>query len=73
MKMLLDATCSQAIVRHYPPSIHAWLQVHKDALDSTVANVEATGLQSGDMLPRSGERVSLTVRRVPRVLAALRL
>jgi hypothetical protein len=50
-----------------------WLQVEEDVLDSTVENVEATGLQPGDMLPRSGERVSLTVRRVTRVLAAVRL
>lgn len=47
-------------------------QVEEEVLDASVANLaqysSTLGLQEGDKLPRGGERVSLTVRRVGRVL-----
>ena len=51
-------------------------QVEEEVLDVTVANLAAAGLQQGHAhhaLPRRRERVSLTVRRVERVIKALRL
>lgn len=35
-------------------------------IDSSVVNTEVAGLQQGQQLPRGGERISLTVRRVLR-------
>lgn len=57
----------------YTDCLHGIDAVQEDVLDDTVVNPEATGLQAGAGLPRSGERVSLTVRRVTRVMKALRL
>lgn len=67
-------TCGRCRLQGLLVPFSSWLrQVREDVIDRLVANPEAAGLQPGDVLPRSGERVSLTFRRVPRVLAALRL
>ncbi len=50
-----------------------YAQAEEDVLDDKVANLAASGLQPGCSLPRSCGRVSLTIRRVERVMKALRL
>jgi alkylated DNA repair protein alkB homolog 6 len=44
-----------------------------ETIDSSVLNADACGLTVGSRLPRGGARLSLTVRRVPRVLRSLAL
>ena len=40
------------------------LQAKEDLLGGDIVNLEATGMQQGDIVERQGDRVSLTVRRV---------
>ncbi len=47
------------------------VQVPLDIIDDTVCNAHACSLRHGDKLMREGERVSLTVRRVERVMPRL--
>lgn len=49
-------------------------QVEAEKLDASVANLHChpeLGLTHGSVLPRGGERVSLTVRRVARVMPSI--
>ncbi len=46
-------------------------QVSTDVIDDTVCNAHACGMRRGAELVRPGERVSLTVRRVERVMPRL--
>ena len=46
-------------------------QADAEVLDATVCNLEACGLQQGHVVSRDAERVSLTVRRVERVMPNL--
>lgn len=47
------------------------LQAESEVLDATVCNLNVCGLQQGHVLSRDAERVSLTVRRVERVMQNL--
>ena len=60
-------------VVHCLPGAHQLVcsQASIDIVDDTVCNANTFGLQHGDELLRQGERVSLTVRRVERVMPRL--
>jgi alkylated DNA repair protein alkB family protein 6 len=51
----------------YTGCLHGIEAVETEAIDGSVANAQQCGLVPGDALPRGGERVSLTVRRVLKV------
>lgn len=55
----------------YTDCLHGVLDAEVEDIDATVANVEAAGLQPGQRLPRGGERISLTCRRVLRTYSGL--
>ena len=46
--------------------MHGILEAAVESIDSSVVNVAQAGLEAGQQLPRGGERISLTVRRVLR-------
>ena len=50
----------------YTSCLHGILEAAVESIDGSVVNAEAAGLQIGQQLPRGGERISLTVRRVRR-------
>lgn len=50
---------------------HAVLQMHEEHVDASVLNRTALGLAEGARVPRTAARVSLTVRRVGRVIKGL--
>lgn len=50
----------------YTDYLHGIDATAVEAVDASVANAARCGLQIGSTLPRTGERVSLTVRRVLR-------
>ncbi|PNH04054.1 putative alpha-ketoglutarate-dependent dioxygenase ABH6 [Tetrabaena socialis] len=51
--------------------LHSIDEVQEEVLDGSVANLALCGAEEGAVLPRGGERISLTVRRVARVLPSL--
>ncbi|KAG2483009.1 hypothetical protein HYH03_018089 [Edaphochlamys debaryana] len=52
--------------------LHGIDEVHDEVLDDSVANLAACGIdQPGGTLPRGSERISLTVRRVARVMPSI--
>ncbi|KXZ45946.1 hypothetical protein GPECTOR_49g530 [Gonium pectorale] len=51
--------------------LHSIDEVYEERLDESVANLHMYGMEPGGLLPRGGERISLTVRRVARVLPSL--
>ena len=48
----------------YTDCLHGILEAEVESIDGSVANTQQAGLQAGQALPRGGERVSLTIRRV---------
>lgn len=46
-------------------------QASTEVIDDTVCNAHVCGLETGDVLAREGERISLTVRRVQCVMPRL--
>ena len=48
----------------YTDCLHGILEAGVEDIDASVVNAQQAGLQVGQQLPRGGERVSLTVRRV---------
>lgn len=48
----------------YTGCLHGILEAEVESVDDSVVNAAAAGLAPGAALPRGGERVSLTVRRV---------
>ncbi len=48
----------------YTQCLHGIDAVEAESIDGSVANAEQFGLQIGDTLPRTGPRISLTIRRV---------
>ena len=57
----------------YTGCLHGILEAAVEDIDGSVVNAAAAGLQPGQRLPRGGERVSLTVRRVLKTYAGLGL
>ena len=53
------------------PQLSWRAQVCTDIIDDTVCNADMCGVRHGERLERHGERVSLTVRRVERVMPRL--
>ncbi|GLC61181.1 hypothetical protein PLESTB_001728400 [Pleodorina starrii] len=51
--------------------LHCIEEVSEELLDESVANLDMYGLSPGTTLPRGGERISLTVRRVARVMPSI--
>eukprot|EP00803_Ostreobium_quekettii_P000807 evm.model.scf_1767.1 EVM.evm.TU.scf_1767.1 scf_1767:4100-6108(+) len=51
----------------YADCLHGIDEVVEDRLDPSICNLAVCGMETGMRLPRVGERVSLTVRRVKRV------
>lgn len=51
----------------YTDFLHGIWEVDEEAIDEFVVNSTATGLKCGSNLPRGGERISITVRRVLKV------
>lgn len=51
----------------YTDCLHGIDAAEVEQLDDTLMNTQATGLKPGDALPRAGERISLTARRVLKV------
>jgi hypothetical protein len=76
-------TLTHGTLMHFLSPSHAFpvpgrSQVHEERLDSSVCNIqhcppELAQLQPDGTLPRGGIRISLTVRRVPRVIKGLQL
>ena len=50
----------------YTSCLHGILEAAAETIDCSVVNADAAGLQIGQQLPRGGERISLTIRRVLR-------
>lgn len=48
----------------YSGCLHGILEAAVEDIDASVVNAQQAGLQIGQSLPRGGERISLTVRRV---------
>lgn len=48
----------------YSGCLHGILEAAVEDIDASVVNTQQAGLQIGQALPRGGERISLTVRRV---------
>ncbi|PRW33548.1 alpha-ketoglutarate-dependent dioxygenase alkB-like protein 6 [Chlorella sorokiniana] len=48
----------------YSGCLHGILEAAVEDIDASVVNAQQAGLQIGQALPRGGERISLTVRRV---------
>lgn len=48
----------------YSGCLHGILEAAVEDIDASVVNAQQAGLQVGQALPRGGERISLTVRRV---------
>jgi hypothetical protein len=46
-------------------------QVGEELMDESLVNLDMYGMSPGQTLPRGGERISLTVRRVARVMPAI--
>lgn len=55
----------------YTGCLHSIDFTDTEVIDASVANAAACGFQAGDRLPRGGERISLTVRRVCKVFSNL--
>mmetsp|Transcript_28745 Transcript_28745/g.80933 ORF Transcript_28745/g.80933 Transcript_28745/m.80933 type:complete len:236 (-) Transcript_28745:383-1090(-) len=51
----------------YTNCLHGINEAHEEVVDKHTMNLEAVGLRPGDALPRGGERISFTVRRVLKV------
>ncbi|GIL86600.1 hypothetical protein Vretimale_11510 [Volvox reticuliferus] len=51
--------------------LHSIEEVKEEWLDGSVANLHMYGILPGTALPRGGERISLTVRRVARVMPSI--
>ena len=50
----------------YTSCLHGILEAAVESIDGSVVNADVAGLQIGQQLPRGGERISLTIRRVLR-------
>lgn len=48
----------------YSDCLHGILEAEVESIDASVVNAQQAGLAIGQDLPRGGERISLTVRRV---------
>jgi len=62
--LLLAIPCLPRRDEAYTGCLHGILEASVEDIDASVVNTQQAGLQPGQQLPRSGERVSLTVRRV---------
>lgn len=79
--VVASADCASCTSNYYklhwpsitlPRSTRLPVQTVEEALDESVCNLHlCPPLLAGGVVPRAGERLSLTVRRVPRVIKGL--